>query len=282
MEARRCSYWTAWPHLPKGDQSMSILNEIATYKRDWVRACRQRCSEGGMLRRASERHPLGFASVLSARIEARRTAVIAEVKKASPSKGVIRPDFDPEAIATSYADHGACCLSVLTDERFFQGADAYLSSIREAVDVPILRKDFMLDPYQVIEARAIGADAILIILAMVDDGLAEELCAAAREQGLAVLPEVHDRQELERALALDTSLLGINNRDLHSFETSLDTTLSLLSHVGDDKVVITESGIYQRSDVMRMQDAGVYGFLVGESLMRQPDPGIALADLIIS
>jgi len=261
---------------------MSILNEIAAYKRDWVRACRQHCSEGEMLRRASERHPLDFASVLSARIEARRTAVIAEVKKASPSKGVIRPDFDPEAIATSYADHGACCLSVLTDERFFQGADAYLSSIREAVDVPILRKDFMLDPYQVIEARAIGADAILIILAMVDDGLAEELCAAAREQGLAVLPEVHDRQELERALALDTSLLGINNRDLHSFETSLDTTLSLLSHVGDGKVVITESGIYQRSDVMRMQDAGVYGFLVGESLMRQPDPGIALADLIIS
>ena len=261
---------------------MSILNEIAAYKRDWVRACRQHCSEGEMLRRASERHPLGFASVLSARIEARRTAVIAEVKKASPSKGVIRPDFDPEAIATSYADHGACCLSVLTDERFFQGADAYLSSIREAVDVPILRKDFMLDPYQVIEARAIGADAILIILAMVDDGLAEELCAAAREQGLAVLPEVHDRQELERALVLDTSLLGINNRDLHSFETSLDTTLSLLSHVGDGKVVITESGIYQRSDVMRMQDAGVYGFLVGESLMRQPDPGIALADLIIS
>jgi len=261
---------------------VSILNEIAAYKSDWVRACRQRCSEGEMLRRAGERQPLGFASALSARIEERRTAVIAEIKKASPSKGVIRPDFDPEAIATSYADHGACCLSVLTDERFFQGSDAYLSSIREAVDVPILRKDFMLDPYQVIEARAIGADAILIILAMVDDGLAEELCAAAREQGLAVLPEVHNRQELERALALDTSLLGINNRDLHSFETSLDTTLSLLPHVGDDKVVITESGIYQQSDVMRMQGAGVYGFLVGESLMRQPDPGAALADLIIS
>jgi len=258
----------------------SILEKIADYKREWVRACKRRVPEYELLQQAGSYAPLDFSGAMAARIQQKKAAVIAEVKKASPSKGVIREDFDPIAIAGSYEAHGAACLSVLTDEKYFQGSDDYLREIRKSVELPILRKDFMLDLYQVIETRSLGADCILIIMAMVDDALAAELNAAASEMGLSVLPEVHNRGELERALRLDTPLLGINNRDLHTFATSLDTTLELLSGVPDGRLVITESGIHTSADVTLMRDAGVYGFLVGESLMRQPDPGLALAELI--
>jgi len=259
----------------------SILNEIATYKREWVARCKGQCPESGLLKQASMRTPLDFAGALSAKVAGKHNAVIAEVKKASPSRGIIREDFDPVAIAQSYESGGATCLSVLTDVKYFQGADDYVRSIRKAVGLPILRKDFMLDPYQIIEAKAMGADAILVILAMLDDVAAAELTACAHEMGLSVLPEVHNAVELERALKLDTPLIGINNRNLHSFETSLQTTLSLLNQTGGDKTVITESGIFKREDIEMMNQAGVYGFLIGESLMRQPDPGTALAELII-
>ncbi len=258
----------------------SILNEIAAYKRDWVAACKRRFSEEELREFASARNPKGFAGALTAKVAAKETAVIAEVKKASPSKGVIRPDFDPVAIAKSYEANGATCLSVLTDVKYFQGADQYVHDIRQNVGIPILRKDFMLDPYQIIEARAMGADAILIILAMVDDALAAELAATAAEMGLSVLPEVHNAEELERALKLDTQLIGINNRDLHTFNTSLETTVGLLGLIPEGRTVITESGIFTRDDVAHMQENGVYGFLIGESLMRQPDPGAALSELI--
>ena len=258
----------------------SILEEIADYKREWVRACKRRVPESQLLQQAGNYAPLDFSGAMAARVKQKKAAVIAEVKKASPSKGVIREDFDPVTIAGSYEAHGAACLSVLTDEKYFQGSDDYLREIRKSVELPILRKDFMLDLYQVTEARSLGADCILIIMAMVDDALAAELNTAANEMGLSVLPEVHDREELERALRLDTPLLGINNRDLHTFATSLDTTLELLSGVPDGRLVITESGIHTSADVTLMRDAGVYGFLVGESLMRQPDPGLALTELI--
>jgi len=258
----------------------SILNEIAEYKRGWVATCKQQRPEAELLAQASSYSPLDFTGALQTKIANKQNAVIAEVKKASPSKGVIRADFDPLAIATSYQSGGATCLSVLTDVKYFQGADAYVSAIRQTVDIPVLRKDFMLDPYQIVEAKAMGADAILVILAMLDDALASELTVCAHEMGLSVLPEVHNAKELERALALNTELIGINNRNLHTFETSLSTTVSLLEQAGDNKTVITESGIFSRDDMQYMNAAGVYGFLVGESLMRQPDPGMALAELI--
>ncbi len=258
----------------------SILQEIAAHKREEIVRRKRDIPEHELLRRAESRQPLDFVGALRRKVTAGGNAVIAEVKKASPSKGVIRPDFDPVAIAESYEKGGAACLSVLTDERYFQGADDYLRAIHERVALPILRKDFMLDPWQVIEARAIGADAILIILAMVDDALAGELAAAARELGLAVLPEVHDAAELERALALDAELIGVNNRNLHTFETRLETTLSLLADIPGDRIVVTESGIAAREDIARMNEAGVRAFLIGETLMRQPDPGEALRALI--
>lgn len=258
----------------------SILNKIAAYKRDWVATCKQQRTESELLAIAQTRTPLNFAGALSSKVTARQNAVIAEVKKASPSKGIIRPDFDPVAIARSYEHGGATCLSVLTDVQYFQGDDSYVSSIREAVTLPILRKDFMLDPYQIIEARAMGADAILVILAMLDDALAAELTACAHEQGLSVLPEVHNLAELERAMKLNTALMGINNRNLHTFETDLHTTIELLDQIGEARTVITESGIFTRDDIKQMNDADIYGFLIGESLMRQPDPGQALAALI--
>ncbi len=258
----------------------SILNEIAEYKREWVAACKLRRSEAELLELAKQRFPLDFAGALQEKVSSRQNAVIAEVKKASPSRGVIRPDFDPVAIAKSYEVGGATCLSVLTDVKYFQGDDAYVSSIRDAVSLPILRKDFMLDPYQIIEAKVMGADAILVIMAMLDDVLAAELTACAHEMGLSVLPEVHNDEELERALKLETKLIGINNRNLHTFETTLDTTLSLLGRLSGDHTVITESGIFSRDDLQQMNCAGVYGFLIGESLMRQPEPGAALTALL--
>ena len=258
----------------------SILDEIAEYKRGWVAECKQEVSEEKMLRIAKKRKPLDFAAALSAKVENRQNAVIAEVKKASPSKGVIREHFDPVFLAGSYEAGGATCLSVLSDVKYFQGADSYVTAARNEVDLPILRKDFMLDPYQIIEAKAIGADAILVIMAMLDDVLARELTACAHELGLSVLPEVHNARELERALKLDTKLIGINNRNLHTFETSLQTTVSLLDSIAGERTVITESGISSREDVQCMNDAGVYGFLIGESLMRQFDPGKALYQLM--
>ncbi|MDX8390815.1 MAG: indole-3-glycerol phosphate synthase TrpC [Mariprofundaceae bacterium] len=258
----------------------SILHEISEYKRDWVAACKVRISEGALKQQADRYKPKGFTTALVDMIKQKNNAVIAEVKKASPSKGVIRADFDPVAIAQSYQAGGATCLSVLTDEKYFQGADQYLRDIRESVTLPILRKDFMLDPYQIIEACALGADAILIIMAMLDDQQAQELTSCATELGLSVLPEVHNRQELMRALELDTQLIGINNRNLHTFEISLTATTSLLADLPIDRVVITESGIHHIDDIKQMNNAGVYGFLVGESLMREPEPGKALAGLL--
>lgn len=257
----------------------SILNEIAAYKRDWVTACKQKHSESELSQLAGTYQPLDFTGALTSRVSKQENAVIAEVKKASPSKGIIRADFDPVMIAQSYETGGATCLSVLTDVKYFQGADAYVQSIRKAVNLPILRKDFMLDPYQIIEARTMGADAILIILAMLDDVQAAELTACATELGLSVLPEVHNAEELDRAMELDTQLMGINNRNLHNFETTLDTTISLLSQIHKERTVITESGIFTPEDIRLMNANDVYGFLIGESLMRQPDPGKALSRL---
>ncbi len=205
--------------------------------------------------------------------------MIAEIKKASPSKGVIRADFQPAQIAASYQAGGASCLSVLTDIDFFQGCDAYLQQARSACELPVLRKDFTVDPYQVVEARAIGADAILLIVAALDNDQMRELARTAAEVGLDVLVEVHDRAELERALELATPLIGINNRDLHSFETRLETTLELLPHIPADRLVITESGIHTAADVALMRNHQVFGFLVGEAFMRAHEPGEKLREL---
>jgi len=258
----------------------SILNEIAAYKRQWVKQCKQHVCEADVLQQAKEYTPLNFANALTSKIRGHENAVIAEVKKASPSKGIIREDFDPVSIATSYEEGGATCLSVLTDVKYFQGADDYVRDIRKAVSIPILRKDFIVDPYQIAEARAMGADCILIILAMADDGLAHELNAAANELGLSVLPEVHNASELERAMDLNTSLMGINNRNLHTFETSLQTTLDLQAEITSERTIITESGIFTPDDINVMNKTNIYGFLIGESLMRQANPGEALKALI--
>ena len=223
-----------------------------------------------------------FEAALRAKIAAGQAAVIAEIKKASPSKGVLREDFIPADIAQSYAEHGAACLSVLTDKQFFQGSVDYLKQARASCQLPVLRKDFMVDPYQVYEARAMGADCILLIAACLDDAQMADLEAVARGLGMAVLVEVHDEPELHRALKLKTALLGINNRNLRTFEVSLDTTLGMLPTVPADKLLITESGILSRADVERMRAAQVHAFLVGEAFMRAPDPGAALADLFKS
>ncbi|MGY6518367.1 MAG: indole-3-glycerol phosphate synthase TrpC [Lysobacteraceae bacterium] len=221
----------------------------------------------------------GFAAALQSRVGAGRPAVIAEIKKASPSKGVIRPDFRPADIARSYAAGGAACLSVLTDVDFFQGADAYLQQARAACELPVLRKDFTVDPYQVVEARVLGADCILLIVAALDDRALAELSHRAMELDMDVLVEVHDIDELERALQLAVPLVGINNRNLRSFEVSLETTLSMKDAVPPDRLLVTESGILGPGDVARMRGAGVDAFLVGEAFMRADDPGAALAAL---
>ena len=223
--------------------------------------------------------PRGFTANIEKKIAAGDAGVITEIKKASPSKGVFREDFNPAQIAQSYEKNGAACLSVLTDKDYFQGSARYLREARQACTIPVLRKDFLVDPYQVYEARAMGADAILLIAAALDDAQMKDFETIAHELSMDVLVEVHDAYELERALKLNTPLLGINNRNLRTFEVSLDTTLSLLKDIPKEKRVVTESGILTKEDVALMRAANVHAFLVGEAFMRQPDPGVALAEL---
>ena len=257
-----------------------ILKKIVDVKRQEVAAALKRKSLEAVRADAESRVlTRDFVGALRHKIAAGQAAVIAEVKKASPSKGVLREDFIPADIAQSYAEHGAACLSVLTDKEFFQGSVDYLKQARASCDLPVLRKDFMVDAYQVYEARAMGADCILLIAACLDDAHMAELEAIARSLDMAVLVEVHDEEELQRALKLKTPLVGINNRNLRTFEVSLDTTLGMLKDVPTDRLLITESGILNRADVQKMRDANVHAFLVGEAFMRAPDPGVALAEL---
>lgn len=221
----------------------------------------------------------GFAASIANTLAGGQSAVIAEIKKASPSKGIIREDFDPVFIAQSYEKAGAACLSVLTDHDFFQGHEDYMKQARSAVSLPVIRKDFMVAPYQIYESRALEADCVLLIAACLSQGQMQDLCGLAMEIGLDVLVEVHNAEELQSALTLDTPLLGINNRDLHSFEVSLENTFSLLNSIPENKLVVTESGIHTREDVQSMRDRGVDAFLVGEAFMRAPDPGSELARL---
>jgi indole-3-glycerol phosphate synthase len=261
-----------------------ILNQIVAVKREEVAAAQKKISLAAMRADAESRVlTRDFEAALRRKIAAGQSAVIAEVKKASPSKGVLRADFIPADIAQSYAEGdgrtSAACLSVLTDRQFFQGQPDYLKQARASCDLPVLRKDFMIDAYQVYESRVMGADCILLIVACLDDGQMAELEAVARGLDMAVLVEVHDAAELQRALNLKTRLVGINNRNLRSFEVSLDTTLGMLKDVPPDRLAVTESGILSRADVKKMRDAGVHAFLVGEAFMRADEPGRALAEL---
>jgi indole-3-glycerol phosphate synthase len=261
-----------------------ILNKILAVKADEVAAAKKHRSlqslraevEGDKELRAGLR---GFEASLRKKIDAGQAGVIAEVKKASPSKGVLRADFRPAEIAESYANAGAACLSVLTDVNFFQGADEYLRQARAACDIPVLRKDFMVDMYQIYAARAMGADCILLIVSALDHGLMAEMEACAHELGMDVLIESHDGDELTAALNLKSRLIGINNRNLRTFDVTLDTTLNLLSRIPQERMVITESGIMGPQDVQRMRASDVHAFLVGEAFMRAPDPGAELRKL---
>ena len=261
-----------------------ILDKIIAVKREEVAAAIKKMPLAAMREDAESRVlTRDFVGALRAKVAQGQAAVIAEVKKASPSKGVIREDFIPADIAQSYAEGdgqiSAACLSVLTDRQFFQGRIDYLKQARASCELPVLRKDFMIDAYQVYESRAIGADCILLIAAVLSDAQMAELEAVAHALDMAVLVEVHDGAELQRALKLKTPLVGINNRNLRTFETSLDTTLGLLKDVPADRLLVTESGIATRADVQRMRSAGVHAFLVGETFMRAPEPGLALAEL---
>ena len=257
-----------------------ILDKIVAVKQQEVASASKR-KPLGLVRADAESRVLtrDFVGAIRAKIAGGQPAVIAEVKKASPSKGVLREDFIPADIAQSYAEFGAACLSVLTDAQFFQGSADYLKQARASCQLPVLRKDFMIDAYQIYESRAMGADAVLLIAACLDDAQLRDLEGIAQGLDMAVLVEVHDQAELERALRLKTPLIGINNRNLKTFEVSLDTTLRLHSQVPADRIVVTESGILTRDDVLRMAAAGVNAFLVGEAFMRAPEPGEALAAL---
>ena len=268
-----------------------ILQRILSVKRDEVAAARRERSLESLRRDAEQAASgrggpgsecRGFEPALRAAINAGGAAVIAEIKKASPSRGVLRAEFDPAAIAASYQAGGAACLSVLTDRQFFQGSLDYLRAARTACGLPVLRKDFMIEPYQVYEARAWGADCILLIVAALTDSQMAELESCAQSLGMDVLVEVHDAAELERALRLSTPLLGINNRNLRTFEVSLSTTLGLLGRVPANRLVVTESGILTAADVATMRGAGVHAFLVGEAFMRAADPGSALHEIFAS
>jgi len=258
----------------------TVLKKIIDRKVAEVSARKAQISISDLRAQAAEADPVrGFVASLGSKVGQGQPAVIAEVKKASPSKGVIREQFDPAAIAESYEAGGAACLSVLTDVDFFQGADSYLGEAREACSLPVIRKDFTIDPYQIWEARALNADAVLLIVACLELPHLTDLYSVAKEAGLDALIEVHDQQELEEALQLEPSLIGINNRDLHTFDTSLDTTLDLLEHIPEGIQVVTESGIHEPEDVARMRAAGVHTFLVGEAFMRAEDPGSELQRL---
>jgi indole-3-glycerol phosphate synthase len=257
-----------------------ILKRIVARKAEEVAERSARAPLAAVMAAAHQADPpRGFVANLLAQIAAGRPGVIAEAKKASPSKGVLRPDFDPAAIARSYQRGGAACLSVLTDIDFFQGSDAYLQQARAACALPVLRKDFVIDPYQVWEARALGADCILLIAACLDDGLLDELNALARGLGMDALIEVHDGAELDRALRVDNPMVGINNRDLRTFEVALETTLDLMARIPAERLVVTESGIQGRQDIARLRGHGVNAFLVGEAFMRADDPGARLREL---
>ncbi|MBP7503493.1 MAG: indole-3-glycerol phosphate synthase TrpC [Aquabacterium sp.] len=264
--------------------SSDILNKIVAVKHEEVAAAKKRLPFDAMRADAESRVlTRDFEGALRARIAKGQAAVIAEVKKASPSKGVLRANFEPADIAQSYMEGdgkvSAACLSVLTDRQFFQGQPDYLKQARASTTLPVLRKDFMVDAYQIYESRAMGADAILLIAACLDDAQMADFEAIARSLDMAVLVEVHDRAELERALQLKTRLVGINNRNLRTFEVTLDTTLGMLKDVPQDRLLVTESGILKPADVKTMRDAGVHAFLVGEAFMRADDPGLALAKL---
>jgi indole-3-glycerol phosphate synthase len=260
-----------------------ILKKILACKREEVDARYAKVSQQQQADLCQSASPVrGFVNAIEQKLAADKPAVIAEIKKASPSKGLLRENFDPADIARSYERAGAACLSVLTDIDFFQGSDAYLQQAREACALPVLRKDFMIDPYQVYEARAIGADCILLIVAALENNVMQELSGLAAELGMDVLVEVHDAEELQRALNLNTRLIGINNRNLRTFETTLETTVSLLTQIPDDRIVVTESGILAPADVQYMQEKGVNSFLVGEAFMRAEDPGVRLAELFQS
>ena len=262
-----------------------ILDKIVATKKIEVANCLQKISLGSQRDQAEANNqdtslkPRGFIQSIQQKIAAGKAGVITEIKKASPSKGILRENFMPADIAKSYEKHGAACLSVLTDTDYFQGSNAYLQQARAACSIPVLRKDFTIDPYQVYEARAIGADAILLIVACLELNQMKELEACAHELGLDVLVEVHNAPELEQALELKTPLLGINNRNLKTFDVTLQTTLSLLSMVPGDKTLVTESGILSRADVQLMRENQVNAFLVGEAFMRAADPGAALSEL---
>ena len=253
---------------------MTILDRIVAAKRAEIAAAKKRAPDVEKKARAAAA-PRDFVGAL----RARQPAVIAEIKRASPSKGLLRADFDPAAIAKSYEKGGAACMSVLTDKEFFQGAPEHLQAARAACALPVLRKDFLVDPYQVFESRALGADCVLLIAACLDDAQMRELESLSHRAGMAVLVEVHDAGELERALKLKTPLLGINNRDLRTFGTRLETTIDLLPRIPPQRLVITESGILSSADVALMRASGVHAFLVGEAFMRAPDPGTALRSL---
>ncbi|MGI9572951.1 indole-3-glycerol phosphate synthase TrpC [Alloalcanivorax xenomutans] len=258
----------------------TILDRIIERKEQEIADGKRRYSMGDLRALAeNQRRARGFHRKLYDRVAEGKPAVIAEIKKASPSKGVIREDFDPVDIARRYEENGAACLSVLTDQEFFQGHEDYLRAARNAVSLPVLRKDFIVDPWQVFETRAMGADAILLIVAALSDAQMDELYRAAQQAGCDVLVEVHSGEELERAMKLNVEVVGINNRDLRTFETRLDTTLELAPQVPADHLVVTESGIHTRADVRLMRDNGIHGFLVGEAFMREEDPGAALKKL---
>lgn len=258
----------------------NILNTILNTKKKEVTAARKLRSESDLLREAKSRKDVrGFADAVRQKVQDKQPAVIAEIKRASPSKGIIREHFVPAEIAAAYAANGATCLSVLTDVQYFQGGYDHLRQARAACSLPVLRKDFIVDPYQIIHARAIGADCILLIAAALSTAQMQEFEALAHELGMDVLVEVHDSAELEQALSLNTPLIGINNRDLRTFETSLQTTIDLLANIPADRQVVTESGILSRADVELMQSHEVWAFLVGEAFMRAEDPGEALKAL---
>jgi len=257
-----------------------ILKKIIARKEQEVIECKKIISFDKMMKKAyDDRETIDFYQALKDKVDLKQNAIIAEIKKASPSKGVLRENFNPVEIAKSYEAHGAACLSVLTDKDFFQGDDQYLIDVREAVSLPILRKEFIIDPYQVLEARAMGADCILLIAACLSDGEMEILAQHAMQLNMDILVEVHNAEELKRALQLPLIMIGINNRNLRTFDVSLQTTVDLLSEIKDDILVITESGILTSENVAFMREHDVYSFLVGEAFMRQDDPGVALQEI---